>query len=82
MYQRRQESKYFAVRRPLTAFAIITLILIVVTIVNAFVCLHNFGQGLMPHLARRKVDSEDGRIKNTEMPDYNQRPMGSRMVID
>ncbi|KAI9885850.1 MAG: hypothetical protein M1823_002329 [Watsoniomyces obsoletus] len=83
MYQGSEERKYEHLRQNLTTFAVITVILIVLTIVNACVCMHNFGRGLMPHIAKRRVDAEEEKVSMTEMPSYSsQRPMPSRMVID
>lgn len=83
MYQNNsQREKYRDARTPLTTFAVITVILIIVTIVNACVCMYNFNRGLKPHIARRKVESEDEKIKEMEMPAYAHGPTPSRMVID
>ncbi|KAL8733035.1 MAG: hypothetical protein Q9166_002433 [cf. Caloplaca sp. 2 TL-2023] len=83
---------YDPVRRPLTTFAVITVILIVLTIINACMCTANFGRGLKPHIAGRKIESEEEKFANhnmTEMPNYNYGygpgsggAMGSRMTID
>ncbi|KAI4095119.1 MAG: hypothetical protein LQ344_001770 [Seirophora lacunosa] len=85
---------YDPVRRPLTTFAVITVILVILTIVNACMCMANFGKGLKPHIAGRKVESEEEKLANgnvTEMPNYNYGGyavngvgggMGSRMTID
>ncbi|KAL8918734.1 MAG: hypothetical protein Q9172_005304 [Xanthocarpia lactea] len=84
---------YDPVRRPLTTFAVITVILIILTIVNACMCTANFGRGLKPHIAGRKLESEEEKFANhnmTEMPNYNNLgygpgpggAMGSRMTID
>ena len=82
MYQPASAQKYFSIRRPLTAFAAITVVLIVITIVNACVCMYNFGRGLQPYLSKRKVDSEEEKTSMTEMPSYAHGPVPSRMVID
>ncbi|KAL9000166.1 MAG: hypothetical protein Q9169_001068 [Polycauliona sp. 2 TL-2023] len=83
---------YNAVRRPLTTFAVITVLLIILTIVNACMCTANFGRGLKPHIAGRKMESEEEKLASnnmTEMPNYNYGygpgpggAMGSRMTID
>ncbi|KAL8937483.1 MAG: hypothetical protein Q9211_003676 [Gyalolechia sp. 1 TL-2023] len=85
---------YDPVRRPLTTFAIMTVILITLTIINACMCTANFGRGLKPHIAGRKVESEEEKLANgnmTEMPNYQYGgyggpgaggTMGSRMTID
>ncbi|KAL9600915.1 MAG: hypothetical protein Q9219_002850 [cf. Caloplaca sp. 3 TL-2023] len=96
MYQRNsgRYGLYDPVRRPLTTFAVITVILIILTIVNACMCTANFGRGLKPHIAGRKVESEEEKFANgnvTEMPNYHYAgyggpgaggTMGSRMTID
>ncbi|KAI4216652.1 MAG: hypothetical protein LQ351_001141 [Letrouitia transgressa] len=87
---------YNPVRRPLTTFAVITVILIIMTIVNACMCTANFGRGLKPHIAGRKLESEEEKLAHgnvTEMmPNegygawkYGTEGMGgtgSRMTID
>ncbi|KAI9682227.1 MAG: hypothetical protein M1817_000281 [Caeruleum heppii] len=83
IYQPDFQPPYRAARRSLTTFGVITVILIVVTIVNAVVCTMNFGQGLKPHIARRKMtDAEDEKI--IEMPNQSNAhgPVPSRMTID
>ncbi|KAL8717191.1 MAG: hypothetical protein Q9225_005539 [Loekoesia sp. 1 TL-2023] len=98
MYQHdgndQRRALYDPVRRPLTTFAVITVILIILTIINACMCTANFGRGLKPHIAGRKVESEEEKFTNgnmTEMPNYNYGgysgpgvggTMGSRMTID
>lgn len=48
---------YKPARKPLTTFAVITIILIICTIVNAILCTLNFGRGLKPHIVARKVNA-------------------------
>ncbi|KAI9830011.1 MAG: hypothetical protein M1826_005184 [Phylliscum demangeonii] len=81
MYQPATQ-KYIPVRRPLTTFAVITLILIVVTIINALMSVSNFDKGLKPHVVRRNVDGDDEKTSVTELPNYGHAPVPSRMVID
>ncbi|KAK9233920.1 hypothetical protein V1525DRAFT_436107 [Lipomyces kononenkoae] len=50
MYQPSQAYKYVAARKSLTIFAVITLFLIIVTIINAIVCTRNFGKGLKQYV--------------------------------
>ncbi|KAL4928527.1 SEC61-beta family protein [Aspergillus undulatus] len=54
MYQPATENEYMVARRSLTFFAVITLILIVVTIIIACICMHNFHKGLKPHINKKK----------------------------
>ncbi|KAL8737964.1 MAG: hypothetical protein Q9181_001186 [Wetmoreana brouardii] len=95
MYQPGHRKDYDPVRRPLTTFAVMTVILIILTIINACMCTYNFGRGLKPHIAGRKLESEEEKFAKgnvTEMPNYNYghgygpgpgtAMMGSRMTID
>ena len=61
MYSPTHEASYLGARKELTTFAVITLILIVLTIVNACVCASNFNKGLMPYIARRGVAADDDK---------------------
>lgn len=55
---------YAAARSSLTTFAVLTLLLLVVTIATAVVCMINFGKGLKPHIQRRKV------VNSGDIPGY------------
>jgi len=84
MYQHTaRAATYIPVRKSLTTFAVLTIILIVLTICNAIICLVNFNRGLKPYIVNRKVESEDEK-PNMEMPNLNHgpMPMSSRMTID
>jgi hypothetical protein len=84
MYQPSHEINYIPVRKSLTSFAVITIVLIVLTIINACVCTSNFGLGLKPHILKRRVGGEEAeKIDNmTELPDLKHGPVSSRMTID
>ena len=85
MYQQGHESNYLPVRKNLTSFAVITIILIILTIVNACVCTANFGKGLKPHIIKRKIGVDEEKMDNmTELPDlkHGHAPATSRMTID
>ncbi|KAH0536511.1 hypothetical protein FGG08_006636 [Glutinoglossum americanum] len=82
MYQPVREKNYKPARRSLTTFAIITVILIVLTIINAIVCTGNFDKGLKPHITKRKLENEDEKVSDTEMPSMAHGPVPSRMTID
>jgi hypothetical protein len=83
MYQPGHEDDYLPVRKNLTSFAVLTIILIVLTIINACVCMRNFNKGLKPHILKRKIGSEEEKIENmTELPDLKHGPVSSRMTID
>lgn len=75
-------NRYKPVRKSLTTFAVITIILILLTIVNACICTANFGQGLKDVIAGRKLDVEEPK-NSLEMPNlaHGSVPQ-SRMTID
>lgn len=79
MYQPATANEYSTARRSLTFFAIITLVLIVMTIINGCVCMHNFHKGLKPHINKKKQKS--GEKNSTELSNVaGQVP--TRMMID
>ncbi len=86
MYQKSRRDDYLPVRKSLTSFAVITIILIVLTIINASVCMANFDKGLKPHVMKRKIGAEEAeKMDNmTELPDLKNghAPVSSRMTID
>ncbi|KAK8204361.1 hypothetical protein M8818_005090 [Zalaria obscura] len=72
---------YKPARRSLTTFAVITVLLLLVTIANACWCTSNFGKGLKSHVVKRKIVSQDGKSDYAE----SAHPLGqvpSRMTID
>ena len=75
-------AEYQPVSKPLTTFAVITILLIVGTIINAVQCMLNFNKGLKPHIANRKVESEEEKRYMTEMPNLAHGPGPSRMTIE
>lgn len=81
MYQPSREKTYLAARRSLTSFAVITILLIICTIINAVLCMANFGKGLKPHIQRRKMESEED-VKSPMNEMAPNMPMPSRMTID
>ena len=83
MYQDTARAKrYIPARKTLTSFAVITIVLIILTIVNAIVCASNFRRGLKPYIVNRKVESEDEKQNMMEMPNLSHVPVPSRMTID
>ena len=85
MYQHtRLAETYRPVRKSLTTFAVLAIILLLVTITNAFVCTFNFNKGLRPYIARRKVESEEEKPNlMMEMPSIAHGGVApSRMTID
>jgi len=84
MYQPAKQAFYLPVRKNLTSFAAITIVLILLTITNAIVCTANFNKGLKPHIMKRKIggDEEKG-VNMTDLADHKlgmQQP--GRMTID
>ncbi|KAL2039328.1 hypothetical protein N7G274_007996 [Stereocaulon virgatum] len=84
MYQHTTRARrYIPARRMLTTFAVMTIVLLVITITNAIMCAANFNQGLKPYIAKRKVDNEDEKPTMMEMPNLaGGPPHSSRMEID
>lgn len=79
MYAPATFPQYLPARPSMTFFAIITLILIVTTIVNACICVHNFHRGLKPHINKKK--NREGE-KTTELSSNIGGQVPSRMMID
>ena len=81
MYQPSKFREYLSARKSLTFFAVITIILILVTIGNAIWCTANFHKGLKPHLvlARKSKDSEKDTEMGTRLPGEG---VPGRMMID
>lgn len=71
---------YKSVKKPLAAFAIITGVLLLVTIVNAVMCMMNFGKGLKDHFGRRGKDVFDQEML-ADRP-VNARNSTSRITIE
>jgi len=90
MYSKSHEEFYLPVRKNLTSFACITILLIVLTIANAIACMLNFGKGLRQHVMRRKIGEDDQEKLGpadhhlTELPNLKAGhvPVSSRMTID
>lgn len=82
MYQPNYEQSYKPARRSLTTFAVITIILIVLTIANSIACILNFGKGLKPHITKRKVTDDEDKHSMTEMSSHAAQPVPNRMTID
>jgi hypothetical protein len=85
IYQEGHAAQYFPVRTSLTIFGVLTLILIVLTIVNASMCMANFGKGLKPFVSKRKVGAEEeekSEFRMNDLPDAKHGQLPSRMTID
>ncbi|PYH44829.1 uncharacterized protein BP01DRAFT_57366 [Aspergillus saccharolyticus JOP 1030-1] len=81
MYQPGTYDLYLTARRSLTFFAVITLVLIVITIINACVCMHNFHKGLKQHVHKKKTQNKEG--KTTELSsNISTGQVPTRMMID
>ena len=81
IYQPSHASSYLAVRKSLTAFAVITILLIILTIVNAIVCMRNFGNGLKAHLLAPRRVEEKPDVTSINLHDVKPQ-LPSRMTID
>ncbi|KAI1392846.1 uncharacterized protein F4822DRAFT_143051 [Hypoxylon trugodes] len=76
------EGQFYApVRKSLTTFAVLTIILIILTIINGMVCMFNFGAGLKHHLnsPRQEIDKDQASYS---MHDVKQPQIPTRMTID
>ena len=74
------EEYYQAVQKSLTAFAVITILLIILTIANAIICMRNFGEGLKTHLLAAKKAEQQPDAHSVHLNDV--KPQPSRMTID
>lgn len=81
IYDPVHEAKYKPVAKSLSAFAVLTIILIVLTIANALVCMFNFGHGLKPHLNAPRKELDQDQISYS-LNDVKQAQQPSRMTID
>jgi hypothetical protein len=82
MYQPNFEQNYKPARRSLTTFAVITILLIILTIGNAIACIMNFDKGLKPHITKRKLPDDEDKHSMTDMSNPVSQPVPSRMTID
>jgi hypothetical protein len=80
IYQPDWRSYYGAVQKSLTAFAVITILLIVLTIGNAVICMLNYGNGLKAHLLSAKKEEDNPDVTSVSLRDV--KPQPSRMTID
>lgn len=83
IYQPGYSNNYSAVRKSLTAFAVLTILLIILTIANAFVCTGNFGAGLKTHLVRSPSRRDPEKFDPNSFQLQEQKPTApTRMTID
>ncbi|KAH8682191.1 hypothetical protein BX600DRAFT_36634 [Xylariales sp. PMI_506] len=73
---------YQPVKKSMTAFAVLTIILIIMTIINAMVCIMNFGAGLKQHLNSKPQRDMDKDQASYSLNDVKQTQLPSRMTID
>lgn len=82
MYQPGHMEVYIPVRKSLTVFAVLVIILIIMTIINSMMCMRNFRKGLKPFVMQRKIGTEEEKLAGmTELPDLKG-VAPSRMTID
>lgn len=81
IYQPGYKVFYVAVRKSLTAFAVITILLIILTIANAIICLRNFDKGLKAHLISSRKMDEKPDAQSISLHDVKPQ-LPSRMTID
>ncbi|OLN84400.1 UPF0658 Golgi apparatus membrane protein C23H3.04 [Colletotrichum chlorophyti] len=74
--------QYQAVKKSLTAFTVITILLIICTIFNCIVCMLNFGAGLKAHLQKPSRDLEKNPDLNSISLQDVKQPATNRMTID
>ncbi|OAL73030.1 hypothetical protein A7D00_2803 [Trichophyton violaceum] len=82
MYSPAKQKAYLPARRSLTFFAVATIILIIMTIINAIMCTLNFNKGLKPHITSKKRP-RGAEKEGTELNDqFSPHPVPTRMTID
>ena len=75
-----RQEEYKPARKSLTVFAILTILLLLLTIVVACMCTHNFNKGLKPHVNKKAAASD--KTYGTEMPSVEGPQRTQRMEID
>lgn len=81
IYQPGYASWYMPVRKSLTAFAVLAILLLICTITNAFFCVNNFDRGLKAHLLKSSLSEEKGDAGSVDM--HHLKPsVATRMTID
>lgn len=74
---------YRPARKSLTSFAVLTVLLLIVTITTACICTHNFNKGLKPFVNEKSVGrSEEGKAEGYGMPSLSGPQPQTRMEID
>lgn len=74
-------AQYMPVRKSLTAFAVLAIMLLICTVINAFYCMNNYGNGLRTHLLKSKAVPEKSDDGSVDM--HHLKPTApTRMTID
>lgn len=74
---------YTPARKSLTSFAVLTVLLLVITIVTACICTHNFNKGLKPFVNEKSMDkTEEGKGERYGLPSLSGPAPATRMEID
>lgn len=82
IYQPSHAAFYMPVRKSLTAFAVLAILLLICTIANAFYCMNNFGAGLKMHLLKKKTSEEKGDGSSSVDMHALKPTVPTRMTID
>ena len=82
IYQPETRKEYQAVQKSLTAFAVVTILLIILTIANAIIVMMNFGKGLKNHIKASKGRDEEKPDANSIGMNDVKPQLPSRMTID
>jgi hypothetical protein len=83
MYQPSQSWKYLATRKTLTAFAIVTLLLIFATATYMIICMRNFGSGLKQVISGGNRSPIEQKYPMDDTNPFGDQPKTSvRMTID
>ena len=74
---------YRPARKSLTSFAVLTVLLLIITIITACICTHNFNKGLKPFVNEKSVGrGEEGKAEGYGMPSLSGPAPATRMEID
>lgn len=82
MYMKNTEGPYIPARKELTAFAALTILLLLMTITVACVCAHNYGKGLMPYIRGGKGAANDDKTYSHSSVAYGQSAYTTEMIND
>lgn len=86
MFTGPKKAQYGTAKRPLVTFAALTLALLIMSIVNASICMSNFDKGLRNYVQRRSVkdatDSPDLLLDSWLSPVDMKTPTSHRLELD